>query len=321
MAFDWTSLIGPAVGALAGGGSDTQTTTNKSDPWGPAQPYMLRNLQDTEQLGNYYKKNPFNQQQTESYSNLFADNNNFRNNIAPGLMQFANNGMGSNYQRARVNRPGDVAGYGGGTSARRGSPMPSGVSGGLLGPFSVGGGSAAPSGGLLDLNGAQNPFANGGVTANPQTVTEEMIDTLKQEIGLGNSPGNDAGDSNGPGGQYAGAWGGGLPNLDSKIAAMLGIPGLAYSALQSLGWGTPTAAQINARSNSRLARQAGVGEGGGGYGTDPNAVGAPTAAQAQAIAASFARDFGGYSGDGSAGASFGGAGGFGAGDYGDGTDR
>jgi hypothetical protein len=266
MAFDWTSLIGPAVGALAGGGSDTQTTTSTSDPWKAAQPYMLRNLQDTEQLGNALKKTPFNPQQIEQYSNLFGDIGNFRNNVAPGLMDFANKGMASNYQRARVNRPGDVAGYGRGNQAQPMQQQPSGGSGGLLGPFSVAQGGQTSSGGLLDLNGAQNPFANGSVKVNPETVNEQMISDLKAELGLGNSPGNDAGDGNGPSGGYAGAWGGGLPNLDPKIAAMLGIPGLAYTALQSLGWGTPTAEQINARSKSRLARQAGVGDGGGGYG-------------------------------------------------------
>ena len=104
MAFDWTSLIGPAIGAFAGGGDETQTTTSTSDPWKAAQPYMLRNLQDTEQLGNALKKNPFNPQQIEQYSNLFGDIGNFRSNVAPGLMDFANRGMNSNYQRERVSR-------------------------------------------------------------------------------------------------------------------------------------------------------------------------------------------------------------------------
>ncbi len=271
MAWDWTSLIGPVIGAAAGGGSEDSTTTSTSTPWAPAQPYMLRNLEDTEKLGNYYKANPFNKQQIDSYSNLFNDLNSFRQNTAPGLMNFANQGMTSNYQRPRVSAPGGVAGYGGSNAPRQQTQQSSGGSGGLLGPFSVAP-SGGQSGGLLDLNGAQNPFANGGVTANPQTVNEQMIDELKAELELGNSPGNDAGDSNGPGDVYGGAWGGGLPNLDPKIAAMLGIPGLAYTALQSMGWGTPTAAQINARSNSRLARQAGVGEG-GDSGFDPGVGG------------------------------------------------
>lgn len=270
MAFDWTSLIGPVIGAAAGGGSEDTTTTSTSTPWAPAQPYMLRNLEDTEKLGNFYKKNPFNQQQIDSYSNLFGDIGNFRNNIAPGLMDFANNGMNSNYQRARVDRPGGVAGYGGTNPARA---QPGGGSGGLLAPFSVAQGQSS-GGGLLDLNGAQNPYANGGVAANPQTVSEEMISELKAAIGGGleGSAGNNSGDNNAPGDVYGGAWAGGLPNLDPKIAAMLGIPGLAYAAIQAMGLGTPTAAQINARSDSRLARQAGAGES-GDAGFDPGVGG------------------------------------------------
>ena len=180
MAF-WESLIGPAIGGLLGGGDDEQTQTSTNAPWAAAQPFMLRNLQDTEKLGNYYKQNPFNKQQIESYSNLFGDNNNFRSNIAPGLMNFANSGMTGQYQRATGGRPGDGAGYGG-------ARQPGGRTGGLLGatqgPFSM-----AQSGGLLDLNGAQNPFANGSITPNPQGVTEEMITELKGY--LNENQGND----------------------------------------------------------------------------------------------------------------------------------
>ena len=179
-------ILTSLIGGFFGGGNDEQTQTSTNAPWAAAQPFMLRNLQDTEKLGNYYKQNPFNKQQTESYSNLFSDNNNFRNNIAPGLMNFANQGMTGGYQRATGGRPGDGAGYGG-------ARQPGGRSGGLLsasaGPFSVGQ-SGAQSGGLLDLNGAQNPFANGGITANPQGVTEEMITELKSYL---ESPGNDQG--------------------------------------------------------------------------------------------------------------------------------
>jgi hypothetical protein len=275
MAFD---LLTAAIGALAGSGKDEQTTTAKSDPWGPAQPYMLRNLQDTEKLGNYYKQNPFNPQQIEGYSNLFGDNQNFRQNIAPGLMDFANRGMGSNYQRQRVARPGGVAGYGGTNPARQAMQAPSGPSGGLLGPFNVASG-GTPSGGLLDLNGAQNPFANGGVKPNEQTVNEEMIDQLKQELGLGNSPGNDSGDnqprSSGGGTNYG--MNINAPELNpimsllspSFVAAYNAMMRSGYDALpgskESQAFGTPGwGAAVNAYADARGQRQAGVGMDGGG---------------------------------------------------------
>ena len=148
-------LLAPIVGGLLGGGEETQTQTQTNSPWAPAQPYMLRGMEDTEKLRNYYQKNPFNQQQIQSYSNLFNDNNNFRSNIAPGLMNFANSGMTGQYQRATGGRPGDGAGYGG-------MRQPGGRSQGLLGastgqssgPFSVAQ-SGGTSGGLLDLNNAK----------------------------------------------------------------------------------------------------------------------------------------------------------------------
>ena len=300
MAFDWTSLIMPAIGAFAGGGDETQTTTSTSDPWKAAQPYMLRNLQDTEQLGNALKKNPFNPQQIEQYSNLFGDIGNFRSNVAPGLMDFANKGMNSNYQRQRVSRPGDVAGYGGSFQPGATNPQRQ-QSSGLLGPFSVaqGGGS---SGGLLDLNGAQNPFANGSVKVNPETVNEQMISDLKAELGLGNSPGNDAGDGNGPSGNGGSAMNTNAPALPEFASFISPAFVAAYNALMRGGYDPSSASKealamtnpgwgkaVNDYAAARAARQAGAGDGGGV--------------------------------DGSAGMSMGGAGGFGAGDYGDGTDR
>ena len=316
-AFDWTSLIGPAIGAFAGGGDETQTTTSTSTPWGPAQPYMLRNLEDTEKLGNYYKKNPFNQQQIDSYSNLFGDIGNFRSSVAPGLMDFANKGMSSNYQRARVDRPGGIAGYGGTNPARQPSAQFGGLLGTSGGPFSVAQG-GGQSGGLLDLNGAQNPFVNGGITQAPETVNEEMIAELKAAIGggLGDASLGDIG--NGPtggGGSFNGDNPFGATTIEGWGKALLGgLPGLLSYAVTN--WGALTPEQ---KAQAQKAAQEAVGN--GDHGTNPNAMGAPTAEQARAIAGTFGRDFGGYSGNGSAGDSFGGAGGFGAGDYGDGTDR
>jgi hypothetical protein len=72
MAFDWTDLIAPAIGALAGsqaGGSSTTTTSANKDPWAPAQPFLLQNLKNNSDLQSYYAANPFNQMQKEGYQN------------------------------------------------------------------------------------------------------------------------------------------------------------------------------------------------------------------------------------------------------------
>ena len=263
-------ILTSLIGGFFGGGNDEQTQTSTNAPWAAAQPFMLRNLQDTEKLGNYYKQNPFNKQQTESYSNLFSDNNNFRNNIAPGLMNFANQGMTGGYQRATGGRPGDGAGYGG-------ARQPGGRSGGLLsasaGPFSVGQ-SGAQSGGLLDLNVAQNPFANGGVTQNPQTVTEEMISELKAGL---ESPGGDQDRGGDDGGyQSGGGFNTNAPEAPAWMGALSPMALAAYNGLMrngfdptkgaltdpSLQFGTDGWAKaVNDYAAARAAR-----EGGGGYG-------------------------------------------------------
>ena len=104
----WVSLGGAALGAAGSGDSES---TGKKEPWAPAQPYILDNLKDTAKLKDYYQKNPFNQQQQTSYQNLFGDLDNFRQNTAPGLMDFANRSMTNSYQRQPVGNPGDGAGY------------------------------------------------------------------------------------------------------------------------------------------------------------------------------------------------------------------
>jgi len=283
MAF-WESLIGPAIGGLLGGGDDEQTQTSTNQPWAAAQPFMLRNLQDTEKLGNYYKQNPFNQQQIQSYSNLFGDNNNFRSNIAPGLMNFANQGMTGQYQRATGGRPGSGAGYGG-------PRQPGGRSQGLLGastgqsagPFSVSNG-GGQSGGLLDLNGAQNPFANGGITQAPQTVTEEMISALKAQVDP--TPGNDQD----RGGGYQGSGKDVFGSIQDMINTPFGAMTVAMAAsLGLLGnmYQDPSKVPVEDRQ--------GVPVGGyniGGYNYGPNAM-----------------DYGGAGGGGMLGGDFGAEGG------------
>ena len=154
------NFAGPLLGGLFGAASSGNTTTGATqsrDPWAPAQPYMLRNLQNEADLQSYYQKTPFNAQQQQGYSNLFGDIGNFRDNVAPGLMEFANRGMTSSYQRQRGGAPGSGGGYGG-------AVQPGGMGQSGQGPFSVARGAQAQNP-MLDLNGAQNPYINGGIKA------------------------------------------------------------------------------------------------------------------------------------------------------------
>lgn len=148
------SLIGAGAGLLASKkGNNTTTTTADRSPWAPAQQYLIDNLATNKQLQGHYEQNPFNQTQKQGYQGMLGDVDNMRQNIAPGLMNFANNMMTGSYKRPQYSRPG-MAGYGG-------SPAADQSAGGLLasgnnrpGPFSV---AAQPAFGQIDWN-ASNPF-------------------------------------------------------------------------------------------------------------------------------------------------------------------
>lgn len=107
-----------AIGAVAGGllgasgskKSSGGTEQVKKEPWEAAQPWLKNLLTEGQDLQNYYKANPFNQQQQDAYNNIFSDMNMFRSQIAPGLFGKANEMMGSNYQRRSFDRPG-LVGY------------------------------------------------------------------------------------------------------------------------------------------------------------------------------------------------------------------
>lgn len=137
------------LGASSSKGSTSQATQTKN-PWEPAQPFLLKDLQTNQDLQNWYTKNPFNAQQKVGLQNTLGDADHFRSSIMPGLMDFANRGMTSSYQRQTGGGPGGGGGYGG--PVRPGGLLQSGQ-----GPFS------APTGGLfgqIDWN-ATNPFTNG----------------------------------------------------------------------------------------------------------------------------------------------------------------
>lgn len=158
-----------------GGGGGSQTASK--EPWSEAAPWLRQNLQTGQDLQRYYQQNPFNQQQQTSYQNLFSDLDNFRSNMAPGLMQFANNAMSSGYQRPQYSKPG-MAGYGQGAQ----SSQPAGLLSNAAqqqNNFSV---APARSYGLLDFQ-QSNPFTStNGIQAMPKAASgEKTIQQLVQE--------------------------------------------------------------------------------------------------------------------------------------------
>ena len=172
------AILGPVAGAVVGGlmsdgGGEQQTATK--EPWSAAAPWLRQQLEQGRNLQAYYQQNPWNNLQQTAYQNTFSDIDQFRNSMAPGLMDFANRLMGQNYSR------------GGGTTARM--PMGnmqqtklqalhgllSGQSGGQSGPFSV-----APnrSYGLLDFN-ALNPY-NGALK--PAEIKQPTQQTIEEAV-------------------------------------------------------------------------------------------------------------------------------------------
>lgn len=174
------AILGPVAGAVVGGlmsdgGGEQQTATK--EPWSAAAPWLRQQLEQGQNLQAYYQQNPWNSLQQTAYQNTFSDVDQFRNSMAPGLMDFANRLMGQNYSR-------------GGATARM--PMGnmqqtkpqamggllsllSGQSGGQSGPFSV---APSRSYGLLDFN-ALNPYNN---ALKPAEIKQPDQQTIEEAI-------------------------------------------------------------------------------------------------------------------------------------------
>ena len=175
-------IAATVLGGLLGGKSGTQT--QKSEPWGPAQDWMKQNIATGQKLQDYYQKNPFNEQQQAGINNTFANADNFAQNVAPGLMSFANNAMGSQYRRATGGAPG---------SGHSGLLSPGGTAAGmysnqgLLGGSSQGPFSVAPQQafGQMDF-AANNPFTQAAQTeaqpaVDPNSEIMQQIQSLIDE--------------------------------------------------------------------------------------------------------------------------------------------
>lgn len=91
-------IAGAVVGGLMSDGGGGSQTAPK-EPWAPAIKPLTNSLDTGQALERYYQQNPFNPMQRTGYQNLFSDLDQFRNQIQPGLAQFSNDMMQSNYQR------------------------------------------------------------------------------------------------------------------------------------------------------------------------------------------------------------------------------
>ena len=93
--------IGAAIGAVGGllsssgdsnGGAGTQQ--QKKEPWGPAQPWLLQNLLQGQQLQNQYTAAPFSPRQEAAYDNSYAQSDYVRELIPSLLSQMQQQPVG-----------------------------------------------------------------------------------------------------------------------------------------------------------------------------------------------------------------------------------
>ena len=160
-----TAAVGAYSASKAGKGA---TQTQNREPWGPAVPWLTDNLKTGQDLQNYYQRNPFSDQQKIGMQNQLGMADQFNSQMMPGLMDFANKGMTSQYQRGAGGAPGSVAGYGG--AQRQPGLLSSGA-----GPFSA---PKTQAFGLIDWQ-AQNPFSEqNGVATTQAAATPQTADQL-----------------------------------------------------------------------------------------------------------------------------------------------
>ena len=89
---------GAAVGAFANSKDTKNTNTQSTDPWAPAQPYLLDNLKTNAAMQEHYRANPFSNEQKTAYQGLLNTVANNQANAAP-MTANANAFMKSNRGR------------------------------------------------------------------------------------------------------------------------------------------------------------------------------------------------------------------------------
>ncbi len=178
-------VAGPVAGAVVGGlMSDGEQQTATKEPWSAAAPWLRQQIEQGQNLQAYYQQTPWNNLQQNAYQNTYSDIDQFRNSIAPGMMDFANRLMGTNYSRGGTtmqNKPqampqsGAQSGNGGMLSGLLSAAQPGQQSRGSSGPFSV---SPGQSYGLLDFQ-ALNPY-NGALK--PDKIKQPDQQTVEQAV-------------------------------------------------------------------------------------------------------------------------------------------
>ena len=107
----WAGQLAGGLLGAAGSGDKTTSATSTKDPWGPAQPYLLDNLKQNKEMQDYYRANPFSDQQKTAYQGVFDANANGQANVANML------GMASNFGQSNRGLLGPMPQFTSGTKA------------------------------------------------------------------------------------------------------------------------------------------------------------------------------------------------------------
>lgn len=252
-------LIGGVLGASSSGNA---TQSASKDPWGPAQPYILSNIDSASNLQKFYQDNPLSPLQQTAYANMFSGSDNARQALA-FLSGQLNNDKG--------------------WSSGSGNRLPVGYT------FPTLGGASSNQGGYSNLGSGYLPTV--GSYARPASSMpvaiprgpQMAVDTSKYG---GGGYGGDGGLNAGAPGAYADTTSGASKTAAGLLAAA-GITGLmnsVNSAAQKAGIPSYTPASTPGRSSVDGGGYSGIGgttsATGGGIAANPMGID-PATAQGQ----------------------------------------
>lgn len=98
-----------AIGSMSAADSAASAAENAKNPWKGAEPWIMDNIESGQQLQQHYAQNPFNAIQQQGMQGLLANYQAQNNQVIPGLLGFANQLMGQNYQRGQPQQSGLMA--------------------------------------------------------------------------------------------------------------------------------------------------------------------------------------------------------------------
>lgn len=161
----WGAVAGAAVGVVgsaltSGGGSQTNggagTQTQSKEPWAAAQPWIMNNLMQGQNLQNSYTASPFNAQQQAAYGRM-GNQTAYMGSLVPSLLgQISGQQLG--YNRSNPNARPTAYNFDGNTGMGSGTSAPGSSSpGGLLSMLTSGNNTAANA--SLNPIAAQQPAA------------------------------------------------------------------------------------------------------------------------------------------------------------------